>query len=116
MWSYTPPLRDMRFVMEELLGVRRDWAQMPRFADLDADSAPQILEEAGKFAAQSLAPTNAPGDLQGCRYQDGVVRTPEGFAEVYRRYCEAGWPGLACDAGWGGQGLPRSSTRRSMRC
>jgi alkylation response protein AidB-like acyl-CoA dehydrogenase len=107
MWSYTPPLRDMQFVMEELLSVRGVWAQMPRFADLDADTAPQILEESGKFAVQSLAPTNASGDLQGCHYEDGVVRTPEGFAEVYRRYCEAGWPGLACDAAWGGQGLPQ---------
>src|SRR5450631_3114608 len=107
MWSYSPPLRDMQFVMEELLSVRREWAQIPRFAELDADTAPQILEESGKFVGQTLAPTNSFGDLQGCRYEDGVVRTPEGFAEVYRRYCEAGWPGLACDIAWGGQGLPQ---------
>lgn len=107
MWSYTPPLRDMQFVMEEMLGVRRDWALIPRFADLDADTGPQILAEAGKFAVQTLAPTNAPGDLQGCRYEDGRVETPAGFAEAYRRYREAGWPALACDADCGGQGLPQ---------
>ena len=107
MWSYTPPLRDMRFVMEEMIGVRRDWALIPRFAALDEDTGPQILEEAGKFAVDVLAPTNAVGDLTGCRYEDGRVETPAGFADAYRRYCEAGWPALACDADCGGQELPQ---------
>lgn len=107
MWSYTPPSRDMLFVIEDLLKARDDWAEIPRFANLDADTAPAILEEAGKFAAQVLAPTNSPGDLQGCRLENGAVRTPDGFAEAYRRYCEAGWPALACDPDVGGQGLPQ---------
>ena len=107
MWSYAPPLRDMMFVIEELLQARDDWADIPRFAHLDADAAPAILEEAGKFAAHILAPTNSPGDLQGCRFENGAVRTPDGFATAYRRYCEAGWPALACDPEVGGQGLPQ---------
>ena len=85
MWSYTPPSRDMLFVIEALLKARDDWAEIPRFANLDADTAPAILEEAGKFAAQVLAPTNLPADLQGCRFENGAVRTPDGFAEAYRR-------------------------------
>jgi len=107
MWTYLPPLRDMRFVMDELLEVRRDWSQIPRFADLDADLVPQILDEAGKFAAAVLEPLNGPGDLEGCRLEAGAVRTPAGFGDAYRRFREAGWPSLACDPESGGQGLPQ---------
>jgi alkylation response protein AidB-like acyl-CoA dehydrogenase len=107
MWSYIPPVRDMLFVIEELLKVRDDWTQIPRFAELDAETAPQILNEAGKFAVQNLAPINAPGDSQGCRYDEGSVTTPDGFAAAYQRYCSAGWPALACDPAEGGHGMPQ---------
>lgn len=107
MWSYDPPLADLRFVMDAVLEVRADWALMPAFAEITADLASQILEEAGKFVAHTLATINASGDVEGCRFADGAVRTPQGFAGAYRRYCEAGWPSLACDPEFGGQGLPQ---------
>jgi alkylation response protein AidB-like acyl-CoA dehydrogenase len=107
MWHYDPPLADFEFVMDMLLDVRADWAEMPAFAELDADLAPQILDAAGKFVVETLGPINASGDLEGCRYADGAVRTPAGYAAAYRRYCEAGWPALACDPAFGGQGLPQ---------
>lgn len=107
MWAYIPPLRDMRFVIAELLAVQDDWAEMPPFAALDADATAQILEEAGKFAADVVAPLNGAGDLQGCRYEEGRVAAPDGFAAAYRRFCDAGWPALACDRADGGQGLPQ---------
>lgn len=107
MWSYAPPLRDMHFVMDELLEVRKDWAEIPAFSALDADTAPQILEAAGQFAVQTLAPTNSTGDLQGCRYDSGSVITPDGFTAAYALYRDAGWPALACHPSFGGQGLPQ---------
>ena len=107
MWSYVPPIRDMQFVMDELLEVRKDWAAIPEFSDLDADTAPQILDAAGQFVVQTLAPINAAGDLQGCRHATGSVITPDGFAQAYALYRDAGWPALACHPLFGGQGLPQ---------
>jgi len=107
MWSYVPPIRDMQFVVDELLEVRKDWAEIPEFSDLDADTTPQILDAAGQFVVQNLAPTNAGGDLQGCRYDTGSVITPDGFAQAYAVYRDAGWPALACHPSFGGQGLPQ---------
>ena len=106
MWNYTAPLRDMRFVLEDVLGAPAAWAAMPAFADLDADTARQVLEEAGKFASGVLAPINAAADLQGCRWQDGQVSTPDGYREAYRAFVDGGWAALACEPAHGGQGLP----------
>lgn len=106
MWRYEPPLREMRFVIEELLDAPARWAGVPAFQGLDADTARSVLAEAGRFAAEVLAPTNAPGDRHGCRWEAGAVRTPPGFREAYRAYRDGGWPALACDPAWGGQGLP----------
>ena len=80
--------------------------RIPQFAALDLDTAEAVLAEAGRFCAEVLAPLNAVGDLQGCRLVDGRVRTPDGFAQAYRRYVADGWPALARDPEWGGQGLP----------
>ncbi len=106
MWHYTAPLRDMRFVIEQVLQAPGGWAACPAFADLDAHTAMQVLEEAARFASDVIAPTNAPGDLAGCHLQDGEVRTPPGYREVYRAFVEGGWPALPCSTEWGGQGLP----------
>ena len=106
MWRYEPPLREMQFVIEELLEAPAQWAQVPGFAGLDADTARSVLAEAGRFAAEVLAPTNADGDRHGCSFDEGRVATPPGFREAYRAYCDGGWPALACDPAWGGQGLP----------
>ena len=106
MWTYTAPLRDMQFVIEEVLEAPAGWREMPAFAELDVDTARQILEEAGKFAAGVLAPINSAGDLQGCTWRDGEVTTPAGYREAYAAFVEGGWAALACDPEDGGQGLP----------
>ncbi len=107
MWQYEAPLRDMRYVIEDVLGLPAQWSAVPAFADLDADTARQVLAEAARFATEVLAPTNAAGDLEGCTLADGEVRTPKGFKQAYRAFVEAGWPALACDPAVGGQGLPQ---------
>ncbi|HNK18084.1 MAG TPA: acyl-CoA dehydrogenase family protein, partial [Piscinibacter sp.] len=107
MWQYEAPLRDMRYVIEDVLGLPAQWAALPAFAELDADTARAVLAEAARFATEVLAPTNANGDLEGCTLADGEVRTPRGYKEAYRAFVEAGWPALACDPAVGGQGLPQ---------
>lgn len=103
---YRPPLQDIAFVIEQWLEAPTDWQKMPAFEGLDAEAARMVVEAAGDFCADVLAPLNASGDLQGCRFEDGRVRTPDGFPEAYRQYAEGGWTALACDPGHGGQGLP----------
>jgi hypothetical protein len=91
--QYTPPLRDMQFVLHELLDVVPQLQALPRHAELDAETLNQILEEAGKFASEVVFPLNQSGDAEGCvRNADGSVTAPKGFKEAYRQYCEAGWP------------------------
>ncbi|MDR5736735.1 MULTISPECIES: acyl-CoA dehydrogenase C-terminal domain-containing protein [unclassified Caballeronia] len=107
MGQYAAPLRDMQFVLHELLNVEAELKRMPKHADLDADTINQVLEEAGKFCSEVVFPLNQTGDREGCTYEgDGVVKTPSGFREAYRQYVEAGWPALGCDPEFGGQGLP----------
>jgi alkylation response protein AidB-like acyl-CoA dehydrogenase len=107
MGQYAAPLRDMQFVLHEVLNVEAELKRMPRHADLDADTINQVLEEAGKFCSEVVFPLNQSGDREGCTYEgDGVVKTPSGFREAYRQYVEAGWPALGCDPEYGGQGLP----------
>ncbi len=106
--SYTPPLRDMQFVLHELLQVDKEFAQLPPHAELDADTVNQVLEEGGKFAAGVVFPLNRSGDREGCHFDAAThtVTAPAGFKDAYRQYVDAGWPALACDPGFGGQGLP----------
>ncbi|SPB15169.1 acyl-CoA dehydrogenase [Caballeronia novacaledonica] len=107
MGQYAAPLRDMQFVLHEVLNVEAELKSMPKHADLDADTINQVLEEAGKFCAEVVFPLNQSGDREGCTYAgDGVVKTPAGFKEAYRQYIDAGWPALGCDPEYGGQGLP----------
>ena len=106
--SYTPPLRDMQFVMHELLHVSDEFKTIPRYADVDADTINSVLEEGGKFAAEVTFPLNRAGDTEGCRLDQAThaVSTPTGFKEAYAKFVEGGWPALACDPAYGGQGLP----------
>jgi len=104
--SYHPPLRDMEFVLNDLLDAPAQLSALQAHADVDLDLMKQVLEEAGRFAAEVVAPINAGGDQEGCRLTDGEVKTPTGFASAYRQFCEAGWPALACASEYGGQGLP----------
>ena len=107
MGQYTAPLRDMQFVLHELLGVEDHLKQMPQHAEIDADTINQVIEEAGKFCSEVIFPLNQSGDREGCTYHgDGVVTAPKGFKEAYQQYVEAGWPALGCDPEYGGQGLP----------
>ena len=106
MYSYKAPLRDMRFVIDEVLQAPAAWSGMPPFADLDSDTASQILEQAGKFAAEVLSPMNSEADLQACTWRDGQVTTPEAYPKAYRAYVDGGWASLPCDPEYGGQGLP----------
>ena len=108
MTQYTPPLRDMHFVMHELLDVTSELKALPVHADIDADTINAVLDEGGKFAAEVLAPLNAGGDAEGCRLdpETHAVRTPKGFKEAYAAFVEGGWPALSADVKYGGQGLP----------
>ena len=106
--SYTPPIRDMQFVMHEVLKVADEYKAMPRYADVDNDTINAILEEGGKFAAEVTFPLNRGGDEEGCTLDQKTheVTTPKGFKEAYHKYVEGGWPALSCDPQYGGQGLP----------
>jgi alkylation response protein AidB-like acyl-CoA dehydrogenase len=106
--TYTPPLRDMQFVMHELLHVMDDLQQIPQHAELDVDTVNAVLEEGGKFASEVLHPLNLSGDAEGCTLEQSshAVATPKGFKQAYRQYIEGGWAALACDPAFGGQGLP----------
>ncbi len=108
MGQYTAPLRDMHFVLHELLQVENELKQLPAHADIDADTINQVIEEGAKFTAKVLFPLNHTGDREGCRLdpQSHAVATPAGFKEAYRQYVDAGWPALSCDPAYGGQGLP----------
>jgi hypothetical protein len=106
--TYTPPLRDMQFVMHEVLNVVDDFKAMPQHADIDADTINAVLEEGGKFATEVLFPLNISGDTEGCKIDQTThaVTTPRGFKEAYAKYLEGGWAALSCDPAFGGQGLP----------
>ncbi|HEX5311489.1 acyl-CoA dehydrogenase C-terminal domain-containing protein [Aquabacterium sp.] len=107
--SYTPPLRDMQFVMHELLGAVDELKQIPAYGDLDVDTVNAVLEEGGKFASKVIAPLNLVGDVQGCvlNKETHEVKTPDGFKEAYKQYTENGWSGLSADPEYGGQGMPQ---------
>lgn len=107
MWSYQAPLRDMQFVFEHWLQAPATWRRCQAFDALDLPLAMQVLEEAGRFSQNVLAPLNSSGDRQGCRWRAGHVSTPDGFARAYQAYVDGGWPALACGEAVGGQGLPQ---------
>ncbi|MBP8021852.1 MAG: acyl-CoA dehydrogenase N-terminal domain-containing protein, partial [Limnohabitans sp.] len=105
---YTPPLRDMQFIMNEVLHVPDTLKALPAHADMDADTIAAVLEEGGKFAAEVLLPLNAIGDQQGCQLNQSTheVKTPDGFKQAYAQFVAGGWTALSCDPAYGGQGLP----------
>jgi len=103
---YTAPLKDMKFVMNELAGLG-EVARLPGYQDATPDTVEAILEEAGKFASEVLDPINYSGDQEGSVWKDGSVTTPKGFKQAYKQYVESGWAALPFDQEWGGQGLPK---------
>jgi hypothetical protein len=108
--QYHAPLRDMQFVLHEVLKVQDEFQHMPRFAEVDADTVNAVLEQGAKFCEQVIFPLNKPGDEQGCQHDKNtqVVTTPEGFRQAYQQYIEGGWAALACEPEYGGQGLPQT--------
>ncbi len=106
MSAYTAPLKDMKFVLNELAGMA-EVAKLPGCEDATPDTVDAILEEAAKFTAEVLDPLNWTGDQEGSQWKDGAVKTPKGFKEAYKQFVEGGWNGLPLDPEWGGQGLPK---------
>ena len=106
--AYRAPLRDMRFVFDEVLDASNVLQGLPDQGEFSSDLADAILEEAAKLAENVLAPLNGPGDQQGCQYdpQTKAVTVPQGFKEAYKQFAEGGWTALACSPEFGGQGLP----------
>jgi len=104
MQTYVPPIDDYRFLMTQVLDFDRAMADIGM--EVDGDLAATILEEAGRMCAQRLQPLNRTGDEEGSRLIDGAVQLPQGFADAYREFAEAGWASLSSDPEHGGQGLP----------
>ncbi|MCL5968560.1 MAG: acyl-CoA dehydrogenase C-terminal domain-containing protein [Betaproteobacteria bacterium] len=106
--AYTPPLRDMQFILHEVLHAVDALKACPAHADADVDTLNAVLEEGGKFAAEVAFPLNLSGDQEGCTLDKTTheVRAPSGFKAAYEQYVAGGWPALSCDPEYGGQGLP----------
>jgi alkylation response protein AidB-like acyl-CoA dehydrogenase len=113
MQIYNAPIRDMRFTLEEL-HADDGFGDLEGFEDFTPDLNQAIMEEAAKVCREVLLPLNFPGDQQGCRIENGVVRTPDGFPEAYKQFCEGGWASLGSSPEWGGQGAPHSLCARPM--
>jgi alkylation response protein AidB-like acyl-CoA dehydrogenase len=106
--QYNPPIRDMQFVLHEVLKIEDELKALPKHADVDVDTINAVLEEGGKFASQVIFPLNLSGDAEGCHLDKTTheVTPPKGFKEAYATYVEGGWAALSCDPEYGGQGLP----------
>ncbi|WP_197472893.1 acyl-CoA dehydrogenase N-terminal domain-containing protein, partial [Oleiphilus sp. HI0123] len=108
MAEYKAPLKDIRFVMNEVFGVEQLWASLAGTKDtIDIDTADAVLEEAGKITASLIAPLSRNGDEEGCKWTDGVVTTPAGYKEAYKTFVEGGWSGLTGNPEYEGMGMPK---------
>ena len=104
--TYTAPTRDARFIVNELLDLP-SYGNLPGFESATPDMIDTVINEAGKFCSEVLAPLNQVGDEQGCtRHEDGSVTTPDGFKEAFDQYVESGWGTIASEEQFGGQGMP----------
>ena len=104
--QYTPPVRDTRFILENVLNLQ-GYSNLPGFASATPDVVDAVLEEGGRFVAEVLFPLNLSGDQEGCtRHEDGSVTTPAGFKEAYRQFVEGGWGTLSAPEAFGGQAMP----------
>ena len=101
---YTPPVRDISFILQDVLDVAG--SNIPGYEDLDEEFVSAVLNESGKLCEEVLAPLNTIGDVQGCVLENGIVRTPHGFKDAFEEVNSGGWPGLDCDPEFGGQGVP----------
>jgi alkylation response protein AidB-like acyl-CoA dehydrogenase len=103
--TYRAPVRDLAFALKHVAGFDRLAAAFP---EADADTVSAVLEAAGAFASEVLAPLNRAGDKVGAKLENGVVRSAPGFADAYRQFAAGGWNGLAASPDHGGQGLPKT--------
>ena len=106
--QYKAPLRDMKFVMHELLNTEAHYQSIEAFSHIEADIVDSYLETAASFAENELSPLNQSGDAEGCHFDNGVVTTPKGFKEAYKQYCELGFTSLTAAEEFGGQAMPTS--------
>jgi alkylation response protein AidB-like acyl-CoA dehydrogenase len=108
MTDYRAPLRDVQFLLNDVFDAAKTWSLLPALADhVDLDTASAVLEEAARLCEQVIAPLNRSGDEEGASWQDGIVRTPQGFKHAYSMYAEGGWVGVAGDPAYGGLGMPK---------
>jgi hypothetical protein len=105
--TYRAPVRDLAFSLTAVAGID-DLAATGAFPDYDGDVLTAVLEAAGQFSEEVLAPLNRPGDLAGAKYANGAVTAAPGFADAYRQFAAGGWTGLAAPASAGGQALPKA--------
>ncbi|ERL54517.1 acyl-CoA dehydrogenase C-terminal domain-containing protein [Psychrobacter aquaticus] len=106
--QYKAPLRDIKFVMHELLNSTAHYQTMNDYAHVEADIVDSYLETAASFAENELSPLNQSGDAEGCHFSNGEVTTPKGFKEAYKQYCELGFTSLTAEEEFGGQNMPMS--------
>ncbi|MDX1590289.1 MAG: acyl-CoA dehydrogenase family protein, partial [Oleiphilaceae bacterium] len=106
--QYKAPLRDIQFVMQELLDSATHYSKLPGAEDATPDMVDAIIQEGAKFCEQVLSPLNQVGDREGCTWSEDGVKTPTGFREAYQQYIEGGWPSMTASPELGGQGLPGS--------
>ena len=106
MSRYAAPLREMRYVLYDVLGGEAHFASLHGADGTNRELVDAVLDEAAKFNEQVLAPLNQSGDREGCHWDAGRVTTPKGFKEAYRQFVDGGWSGLTAPAAYGGQELP----------
>ena len=108
MAEYQAPLRDMRFVLNEVFEADKLWASLAGTQDIiDPETAEAIMEEAGKITASLIAPLSREGDEEGCSWHEAGVKTPNGFKEAYKTFIEGGWCGLSGNPDYEGMGMPK---------
>jgi alkylation response protein AidB-like acyl-CoA dehydrogenase len=106
--AYDAPIREVRFLLEDVFGYDRNTAALPGFEEATLDVVMAVLDGAAEFVQGALLPINLAGDAEGCHFSAGSVRTPRGYKQAYDLYCASGWPALGGAPEWGGQGLPPS--------
>ena len=106
--EYKAPVRDIQFVLHELLDVESHFAALRGNDEVNRELVDAIIEEGAKFCENELSPLNRSGDEEGCQFEDGDVKVPKGFKEAYQAYVDGGWPSLSATEVYGGQGLPES--------
>ena len=107
MAAYKAPLRDIRFLLNNVFDAGQLFASMPDTTEITDDLIAAIVEAAGKIAEGLLAPINSSGDAEACHFESGTVTTPKGFKEAYKAFADGGWPSLTGDVNYGGQGMPK---------